>query len=193
MSFMIWRPGSQTDGICKVLDVQNIEDSFELLTGVSRLAGWPEDALCAMDPSFPKDIELADSLFGAGVLLISGKVRGLLEGLGVNRVEFLPVRIVNHKGRTASKDYFIANPLDICDCIDEQQSETKRNPIAPECILKSKRLVLQDDKVPADHKVFRPELWRDLVLVRRELAEAMNAANLSGLRFVEPLKYKGYG
>ncbi len=192
MSFRVWRPGRQTDGICKILGVQGIEDSFELDEGVSRLAGWPDDAFCAMDPRYPKDIQLADSLYGAGVLVISGRAAATLDAeTRDNRLELLPIRIVNHKGRSASDGYFIANPLAVCDCIDEPLSAAKRNPIDPESIVLCERLVLRHDNVPAELRVFRLEHWRDVVVVRTDFLDRVNDAKLSGFKLIDPDAYTG--
>ena len=191
MSFMVWRPGSPKNGICRIRGVRGIEKSFQLAAGLSRSDGWPKDASCVMDPAFPKDVELADGLYGASLLVISGKVRRFLEEEGVNRIEFLPVRIINHKERIASDDYFVANPLDVCDCIDEQQSQTERNPIAPESILGCEQLVLREAAIPAEYKIFRPEHWRNIILVRQEIAVRAKAVQLSGLKFIELNDYTG--
>lgn len=191
MDLLVWRPGSHADGVCRVRGLQNVDDVFELGMGVSRSSGWPNDAFCRMDPFYPKDIALADSLLGANVLLVSSRVKDFLGGARVNNVELLPVQIVNHKGRTASRDYFVVNPLDVCDCIDEQQSLAERNPIDPDSILGSARLALRYDRIPAELKIFRPEFWREIVLIRRELADAMRAAGLTGLRLIEPDDYTG--
>jgi hypothetical protein len=190
MSFVVWRPGISKDGICTIRPVRGVGKSFQLFVGVSRSNGWPTDASCAMDPAFPKDIELADSLYGASLVVISGKARQFFEAEGVSRVEFLPLRILNHKGRTASDDYFIVNPLEVCDCIDEQQSKAERNPISPESIFRCDQLVIRDVAVPTECKTFRPERWRDLILVRREIAERAKV-QLSGLNFIEPARYTG--
>jgi hypothetical protein len=191
MKYQIWGPGLQEDGVCTILEVSGVEDSFELDEGVSRAHDWPDDAYCSMDPDYPKDVALEDSLYGAGALVVSGRVKQALEGAGVNNVEFLPLRIVNHKGRIASKDYFIVNPLDVCDCIDIARSVVKWNAIDPDSICGCKALVLKEDAVPTNYQIFRPEHWRKVVLIRRELADTLRSTGLSGLDFIEPHEYTG--
>ncbi|MDC0677163.1 MULTISPECIES: imm11 family protein [Sorangium] len=193
MSFLLWRPGRNIDGICKILDVEGVEDAFELAQGVSRATGWPKDARCRMDPRKPKDIALADSLLGAKRLVVSGRVKKALEDAEVSNVELLPIAIINHKGHTASADYFIVNPQDVCDCIDVAQSGVKWNALDPDSICACDSLVLRQDVVPASYKVFRLHKWRNLVVIRRELADSMLAQGLSGLSFIEPSKYTGLG
>jgi hypothetical protein len=191
MSFLVWRPGTMKDGICQLRDVQGVEDSFEIDEGVSRLDGWPAGAFAAMDPDFPKDIGLADSLYGAGFVVVSGNARRLLDAQGVNHVEFLPIRIVNHKGRKASDDYFIVNPLDVCDCIDLDASGVKWNAIDPESLSGCKKLVLREGVIPPEYKLFRLGSWKNVIVIRRGLADRMLEAKLSGLMFIEPHEYTG--
>jgi len=193
MNFMLWRPGRQTDGICKILEVKGVEDAFELTEGGARSQGWPDDAFCAMDPRRPKDVALADSLFGATVLVVSSRVKAFLENAGCNNVEYLPVAIVNHKGRTAAHDYFIINPQDVCECIDIDRSGVKWNALDPDSISLCTSLVLREQVIPARWKIFRLHRWRKLVVIRRSLAEAMVAADFSGLQLREPAEYTGLG
>lgn len=189
--FVIWRPGLQTDGICRIMRVEGVEDAFELTEGTSRAEGWPAEAVCRMDPDYPKDIELVDCLYGAGVLVIASRVRDVLARAGARSVELLPVRVINHKGRTASTDYVIASPQDICDCIDVDRSIVEWNDIDPDSIVGCESLVLKEDAVPPGHLIFRPEHWRKIVIIRRELAAAMISAGLSGLHLMEPHDYNG--
>ncbi|WP_437963986.1 DUF1629 domain-containing protein [Sorangium sp. So ce260] len=193
MSFLLWRPGRHIDGTCKILEVEGVEDAFELAEGVSRAAGWPGDARCRMDPRKPKDIALADSLLGAKLLVVSGRVKKALEDAGESNVELLPIAIINHKGRTASADYFIVNPQDVCDCIDVARSGVEWNELDPDSICACDSLVLRQDAVPASYKVFRLRSWRNLIVIRRELADSMLAQGLSGLSFIEPSEYTGLG
>jgi hypothetical protein len=189
--FLVWRPGTMKDGICKLRDLEGVEDSFEIDEGVSRLDGWPEGASATMDARFPKDIGLADSLAGAGFVVVSGKVKALLAEAQANRVEMLPVRIVNHKGRTASPDYFVVNPLDVVDCVDVAASKGRWNALDPESLCGCDALVLREAEVPREMQIFRPKSWKNLIVVRRALADRMRAAGLTGLFFLEPSEYTG--
>lgn len=193
MKYMLWRPGRQKDGICKVTGVQGVHNAFELIEGTPRSRGWPDDASCAMNPAFPKDIGLEDSLFGAAVLLVSARVKTFLEGACNCNVEFLRVSIVNHKGRIASHEYYVVNPQDVCDCIDIERSEVEWNDLDPESICLCDSLVLREDAIPTDLQIFRLHRWRKLVVIKRELADAMVAAGFTGLNMRDPADYEGRG
>lgn len=193
MDYMLWRPGRKIDGICRVKGVQGVQDAFELTEGTSRIQGWPEDARYPMDPSFPKDVALADSLYNPTVLLVSARVKIFLEDARVNNVEFLRASVVNHKGRIASSDYYIVNPQDICDCIDIKSSGVQWNDLDPDSICLCDSLVLRTDVIPQCFQMFRLHRWRKLIVIRRELADAMNAADFTGLNICDPANYQGRG
>jgi len=141
---------------------------------------------------YPKDIKLSDNPFGSSYFVISNRVREALTLLaGNSNVEFLPVSILNHKGRLASKDYFIMNPLDIVDCIDQEKSGVVWNAINPNMISSCEKFVLKEDAIPENIGVFRPKFMLTSILIRREIAAKLSAPEMTGVFFVEPSKYTG--
>lgn len=189
--FLVWRPGTMRDGICKLKQPTGIPDSFEIHEGISRIEGWPTEASAAMDPSFPKDIGLADSLDGTTFVVVSDAVRSFLGSEAAPKIETLPIRIINHKGHVASTAYFLLNPLAVVDCIDEEASAVELDLLDPGAFSECEQLVLRESEVPAELSVFRLEHWRSVIVIRKELAEKMKAASLTGLLFIEPQKYTG--
>ena len=79
---------------------------------------------------------------------------------GVGNVEYLPVQILNHKKKVASKDYFLMNPLSVVDCIDVEASEVEWDVVRKDFIESCESLVIQGPRVPADVHVFRPKHLR---------------------------------
>jgi hypothetical protein len=189
--YLVWRPGTKKDGICKLKGLTGVPKSFQIDNGVSRLQGWPPEAAAAMNPDFPKDLGLADSLDGANFLVISGKAKQLIEQETAGKIEFLPMKIINHKGRLASDDYFVVNPLDIVDCIDKDASSVELDSLNTEMIDGCAQLVLKEDVIPQELKIFRTKFWRGMILIRRELAQKMEKAGLTCMSFTEPTKYTG--
>ena len=189
--FVIWSKTYQ-EGFCVVKPPSGIKKAYQLDTGVSRAEGWPSDVACQMSPDYPKDIELSDNLFGARLAVVSGRIQAALVGENVNHVEFLPLTILNHKGRVAATDYSIMNPLDICDCIDMEQSEVTRNPVDGESIMSCKRLVFRDDSIPPKWKVFRPKFATARILIRADIVKTLEAIGCSGIVGMDPLQYTGY-
>lgn len=190
VDFLVWESAYQP-GICSLMPVENVEDDFELTFGASRIAGWPGDALCRMSPRRKRDVGLADSLFGATSLVISGKLRRALEHEEVSDIEFLPIKIINHKGRVASDDYHICNPQRVIDCIDLARSRVTFSAIEPDTIMRCEGLVIREDAIPEGTKVFRLGRWLSTVLLRRDVAEKLVKEGLTGLCFTECRSFKG--
>ena len=189
--FFVWRPGLMRDGFCKLNGLQNVPKTFKLLNGDSRAADWPDNASAAMSPNFPKDIGLLDTIYGAGFLVLSPRTKQLVDEENLRNLEWLPVSIVDHKGRTVPESYSILNPREFVDCIDAVASQARFNPLKPTQLNGCVQLVLREDAIPADVYVFRPSTWPQIVIIRRELGDKMVAAGLTGLDLREPAEYDG--
>lgn len=188
--FFIWE-NSYEEEFCVIKPPVGINKSYQLNRGIARAEEWPSDVVCKMNPEFPKDIQLADNLYGAGLIIISKRINELLIKENVNNVEFLPISILNHKGRVTSKDYFILNPIDVVDCIDLDASNIEWNEIKKDLIDSCERLVLKEDSIPFECKVFRPKFLTLIILIRSELAVKLSEEGFTGLYFKDPLKYTG--
>lgn len=71
-----------------------------------------------------------------------------------DEVEMLPLVIVNHKGRVASKDYFIINPVGTLDCLDYAKSKVKRTRSGE--VISVSKYVLSRKKLEWEPAIFRP-------------------------------------
>ena len=97
--------------------------SAGLVFGRSVAKDHPEDAMIRMSPAYP-GMQLTDIIANFALLLIaSQRLKEIIEKINQGPTEYLPVSIINHKGRVASRDYFIINPLGSYDCLDLEQSE----------------------------------------------------------------------
>jgi hypothetical protein len=166
--------------------VEGVQDDWELLRGVPRLATWPRNASFRMDDNFPDDLQLEDVLrTGQRVIVASQRLVDLLQSRAAVNNEFLPVRIINHKGRRVREAYFIAHQIHLQRCIDEENSAFEANEINPELISEVERLVVDDSLVPPDVRLFRMGRYPFIPLVERSLAEEIAAQSFSGVRFDE--------
>lgn len=176
-------------GFTTLLAIDNVDDDFRLTRAVALADDWPTDATFRMNPSYPRDVKLADAIHsqgGSGVPVVSPRLREAIKAFAPPDVEFLPVTILDHKGRVASDEYVIANPTRLVDCIDQQASQIDWNPIDPELIANVVGLVLDPAKVDADAVLFRPTYLPTRVVLRGDLAEALTAGGFTGLRLLEP-------
>lgn len=99
------------------------EKSYKFFDGEAIYADYPEDASVAMDPAEP-GIQLPDLIGNiSSMLVVSNRFKEALASVKTGNIEYLPLTILNHKGRVASSDYFIINSLEICDVADEDESD----------------------------------------------------------------------
>lgn len=175
-------------GLATVLTIENVSDSYELSEGVSRADGFPTNAAFRMNPSFPRDVQVADAIqthHGDGVMLISEALRELLESFAPPDMEYLPVTIYDHKGGVASETHTIANSCHVLDVLDHDAMGIVWNPMDPMAIMVCQRVALDTSKMDDAPALFRPKNLEKRVLVRRDVAEAIEAAGLTGPFFTE--------
>jgi hypothetical protein len=181
------------EGVCRLRTVRNVPRDQRLYTGESCLPGFPEDAMFKMNETFPKDIALADVLRNQSLkLVVSTRFKEALESIqgALTKNEALPVQIINHKGRPEKAPYFIIHQLDLPECLDEKKSKGTRLPIDTTQFQFLTKMVLDPARIPADRMLFRPLQYRDLPIVRSDLAEALGKLELSGVAFREIASYE---
>jgi hypothetical protein len=189
--FLIW-DSEYRKGFCVIQYPDGIADDLPLSQGLPMLEGWNSDVTCQMSSEFPKDIRLSDNSYGVPLVVISKGLRDFVKSIAVDDpVEYLPVAIKNHKGRLASSDYFIVNPLKVVDCIDQAKSGVKWNKILKTQISSVDQLVLKDVPGLIESHLFRLYHMPTVILVSRKLAEAMLAEDFTGLQFGELSEYRG--
>jgi hypothetical protein len=189
--YVIWAAGYY-EGFCVVGKPKGFSQQFLLLEGVPLQCQWPEDVVCKMSPRYPKDIKLSDNLYGCGLTIVSGRLKERITPTeGGGQIEFLPVTVLNHKERVASKDYYLVNPLGSVDCIDIEKSGVVWNAIDTSSISAFQQLALKEDAIPPAVAIFRPTHRTQTILARRSLAEQLSADGFTGLFFTEPAAFKG--
>ena len=189
--FFVW--DSKDEGNTCVLSViQKVKKTGRLSLGIELLADWPSDAYFSMDPEFPRDMGLADNLKNFNsVAIISGPLMQFLEEKGVTNTEFLPVGIINHKGKPVVGKYFIVNPIHPQDCLDVKTSEPEYYSISPTKVSNVQRLVLDPKRIAPEVAIFRVKNFGAPIVIRAELANEIVAAGFTGISWKNPLQYKG--
>jgi Immunity protein family (Imm11) len=188
---LIWRehPGNK---YCVVLALNGVERGYELTKGVSRAKGFPPDAYFQMDKQFKKQVALSDNVANLDSMpLVSQRLKTFIEERKPKRIEFLRVKILDHKDKPVKDDYFIVNPLTVVDCIDTQQSKFMWNSIDPELIAGITKLVLKPKAIDPELLMFRPKHDEGRVFLRRDLAQEIQTAGFTGVTFIEPSKFVG--
>lgn len=187
--FLIWRYRSEP-GAAVLNELRGFEDIFRFDTGAPLEAEFPADTAYHMNPDFPNDLLLPDNVRTADqVLLVSQRLHEALMATGVPQVEYLPLRIVDHKGRVASASHVIVHPLGLVDAIDMTQSEYQPHRFVKGRIDKVKKLVIDPARVPPDRQLFKLKGFGVPVIVRRSLAERLSASGFSGLEWLDVAEF----
>ena len=177
MDYFIWKALFE-DGYCVCRSLEGFEDAHKLKRGTPVAGYFPDDALFRMDSDFPKDIKLADNVRnGGGFILVSKALKVIIEQNNENNVEYLPIKI---------------NPLDIRDAIDLDRSKIVWNNINPEIISSCKKLVLKEEKIPPNFKIFRIKYFYRRVLLSYGLVELIKRSGFSGIALVDVKDFKGF-
>jgi|SoiMethySBSTD1v2_1073268.scaffolds.fasta_scaffold2293214_2 hypothetical protein len=172
-----------------VRDIQGVERAYELAYGVSRVTGFPSTATFRMHPDFPTDTLPSDNIVNVGdLILVSDRLRQFLETRHLEKVEFLPVTILNHKKRALRERYTLVHPIEPVECLDADKSGADWSD-DKDIIWDVERIVLRNKDIPKSRQLFRPRFFPKIVLVRRDLADAMSAAEFSAVRWIELSDY----
>lgn len=188
-NYLIWE-SRIVPHACVLGRLSGVDKMYELTEGVRRQTGFPASASFPMDPDFPNDLLLTDSLMNSGRLVVGSlALKKLIENHADEQVEYLPVRIIDHKKKIASRDYFIIHPIDPVDCLKIDECGAEWGLIDTESIDSVERLVLDPSRIPAERVFFRAKFFEDVIFVTRALAAAIDAAGLTGIRWIELTDY----
>ena len=176
---------------CQLESIENFADSFKLKKGISVANEWPDDVQFQMDMGLKKQIKLPDLVENmSSVLVVSPKLRDFLIKEKVSNLEFLPVTILNHKGRVATDDYLVMNTLGVQDCIDKDKSKITWNKIVTDQITDIENLTIIESNIEKDAQIFRAKGLVDVLFVREDLANKIVA---DGFDTVEIWDISDYG
>lgn len=156
---------------------------FRMAKGIANAAEYPPDAVLQMEAAYPGRI-VPDVVGNTrGLLMVSDRVKVAIEELQGAETEYLPLRILNHKGRPAAAladaaHHWIVNPLGTFDCADHEASEIDW---FEGDVVDVDELVLDPSKVEAAPALFRPAVEPRSYIVRGELRDRLVSMGLRGL------------
>ena len=170
----------------------DIPESYELLEGISRADGWPENLTGQFSKQRPEGMILTDWIKNeSDWLMISDRFKKLLESVELGSVEYLPIKIKNHKGKIVSKDYWIVNFLVHTEAVDREMSIYDDHPVYEDKIFSFEKLILKKEILKSGPAIFRlKERPPRMVLARQDLVERLKKEGLTGMEFIETDKYK---
>lgn len=129
---------------------------------------------------------------GYGEFIVSGKFKEFLEkNAPNNQIEFLPIKIINFKGKVFSENHFLLNPLDIFDAIDKKASGVTWNTIDSSKISCCEKLIINESVIPEGSHIFRLKNWPSHKLISSDLAEKIKAEKITGVYFKDTYDFTG--
>ena len=186
MYYVVIKTDDETNAYLNLETPDAIPKRYQLLKGVSRLDGWPEDVVFKFSKDFQEGMNLTDYVENSSQwLIISDRFRAVLEEFDVKDIEYLPVKIKNHKGRMASEHYWIANFLVLTEAVDRERSIFDDNPGSENGIFSFDKLVLRKDILKSGPVIFSLKEEPMTVIARQDLVERIEEEGLTGVEFVE--------
>jgi hypothetical protein len=186
MRYFPWVEDDEDDSFAWVTQdsdfLMHCMDSYLLHEGVSVKSWFPTDSVFQLADDY--GVKLTDSIPNTlHLLIVSEKLKGVLEEKSGAEIEFLPVHLRNQKGRLVPQPYFIANPLGSVECVDRERSKFRTSAIRPDQVFHFYRLALDPTRILPDAKLFRLKEKSSLIIVRQDLADDILRAGCDGMLF----------
>lgn len=181
MSHWVLLPAGGNEGA--VLDAVPTEgpEPWRFHEGVSLAAEFPTGGIMGFSPNFPKQRKVFDFMpHILGLLVVSQKVRKILDSLGAKKCEYLPVTIHDHKKKAASREHFVLNLMSIQDAIDMEKSKFKINRLAKTQIASIQQLVLKPDGIDPQAVIFRARTKMNQYFINEAAYDAFSRERVTG-------------
>ncbi len=183
--------GTARSQFCVLGYIEGFEDDYKLMKGIPVANYWPEDILIRMDPDFKTQIKLSDNLCNQhNVIIASKRLCDFLRKESVPNLEYLPIKVINHKKRPEKAEYWVVHLVSTQNCIDTRKSELEWNPVNKEDIATVRRLVFDESKIDRDAALFRAKHLKTAIFVRRDLAKKMQDGGFTGIALVEVAAFR---
>lgn len=114
------------------------------------------------------------------ILIVSPKVKEVLDGLGVENVEYIPVALRNQNGQLVRQDYFVANVLGGEEIVDLEKSEVEWGAIDDSQLSSIDKLVVNYAGVSPNSKLFRMSKRLLEFVATQEVIDAFEQAGVTG-------------
>lgn len=172
------------DGYCAIFKIPNgMREIHKPAVGVRMGSAFPEGQRFQMAKE-EKGLKIGDVIPNAiGYFMVSARMKALLEQHAGVEIEFLRFTLLDHRGRVASEDCYIANVIGTRDCVDLEKSDGDPNQLIPGRFTSVRRLVLAEDKVDPQARLFRTSTVPKVLIVRRDLKELFEKEGVTGATF----------
>jgi hypothetical protein len=186
MDYLVW-DATYAGNACHVLGVRKVEYTHQLVEGYEYGDTFPKDAVMSMSPHFKKDTKLVDDVMNAArIKVCSKRLVDFLKNKNLKNVEYLPVTILDHKKKVASREYSIVNPIGLQDAIDMKASFPVLNSF-DQTVDSVKKIVFDVSRIDPQVRLFRFAGLSRPVIIEKTLADELQAQGFVGLSFLDPV------
>jgi len=155
---------------------------YLLKKGVSCKDWFPEDAEFQLNDE--SGMVLADIIPNSVLWrIVSDSLKKLLEKHASCEMEFLPIRIRDHRDQLITETYYILNILGTVSCMDRQKSDYDASALDESQVVTFRHLYLDTDKIPEHINLFRFGEERDMFMMRQDLMQILIDSGITGLAF----------
>ncbi len=191
-SFFVWAAKIEPNAAVLV-DMEGFEKDYELEVGIPQSDSFPSGVTLRMDSRKPTHTILVDCVKNTqGVVVISEKMKVFIDQQVLAEVEFLPITVIDHKGRKLDDSYYIFHPINNVDCLDLDNADPEWDDIDDTVVASVKKLVIDGVKVPEDKKYFRPKNYIARPIVAKALVDAIVNEGFTGVQFLPVSEISGY-
>ncbi len=144
---------------------------------------FPSEAQLHYSSKYPEGMKLYSFVDNTcNLLIVSDETKNLLSTFLGNKVEYLPVTMVDHRKNTVEDEpYFIVNTLEPIDYIDMDNTKAVMDSFEEDEIMSIKgELFIKRENIPEGIHMFRSRNWPRVYIVSQELADVMQEAGLTG-------------
>ena len=185
--FALKYPASNPKGYCTLDDLEGFENFEAVRQGLSLVNTSPEHLSMSMYAEEPRNTALPDYVQNMErLMIVSPRLKAFLEVQEVSHVEYYPLEIIDHKGKVASDEYFVAHLVDPVDCIDADASGAVwvNEGLVTQRIMGLESLVLDPARIPSGQTLFIPKFYRKYPILHRSLAKAMEKEGFTNVKIV---------
>ncbi|MFP2930627.1 imm11 family protein [Pyxidicoccus sp. 3LG] len=157
---------------------------YLMTEGISLADSFPAEGTIRFSDNFPDHRKVCDFMTCTlGVLIVSEKVKRVIEGQGVDNCEFFSLKMLDHKGKVASKEHYVCNVLGSEDAMDMERSEVVMDSILPTEVAFIHKLILKREAISPKARIFRIQNKLAELLLHDSLYQALQKEGVTGMRF----------
>ncbi|WP_342377434.1 hypothetical protein NVS55_39030 [Myxococcus stipitatus] len=193
MSYFVLKTQATADGGYIESYPRNSPADWRFDEGTSLIREFPRRAAIQFSDNYPDARRLYD--FQTNILsamIVSGRVRKILESLEITNAEYLPVAVKNHKGEVVAEDYAFVNLVGAEDAIDAEKSIYEMDSLAKDQIGWLKKLAIKESGIRPESKMFRCTMDRRLILIREDVLAAFQKEGLTGFAVYKAEGWDGF-